>query len=98
MNRIRELRKCRGISQSELGEAIGLNHSTIAKYELGSRSVNIDTIRKMCDYFGCSMDYLMGQPEKAASDDDENIIAAYHALNDRDRKIVDLILRRYLRY
>ena len=95
MNRIRELRKCRRISQSELGKAIGLNHSTIAKYELGNRSVNIDTIRKMCDYFGCSMDYLMGQPERAKSDD-EGIIIAYRALNDRDRKIVDMIFQDYL--
>ena len=95
MNRIRELRKSRGISQSELAQAVGLNHSTIAKYELGNRSVNIDTIRKMCDYFGCSMDYLMGQPERAASDD-EGIIIAYRALNDRDRKIVDMIFHDYL--
>ena len=95
MNRIRELRKSRSLSQSELAEALGLDHSTIAKYELGNRSVNIDTMRKMCDYFGCSMDYLMGQPETAASDD-EGIIMAYHALNDRDRKIVDTIFQNYL--
>ena len=95
MNRIRELRKCRGISQTELAEAIGMTHSAIARYELGSRRMNVDTIRKMCDYFGCSMDYLMGQPEQPTSDD-EGILVAYRALNDRDRKIVDMIFQDYL--
>ena len=95
MNRIKELRKRRSITQEELAEALGLDHSTIAKYELGTRSVKIDTIRKMCDYFGCTMDYLMAQPEQPTSDD-EGIIAAYHALNDRDRKIVDTIFQNYL--
>ena len=95
MNRIKELRKRRSITQEELAEALGLDHSTIAKYELGNRSVRIDTIRKMCDYFGCTMDYLMAQPEQPTSDD-EGIIAAYRALNERDRKIVDTIFQNYL--
>ena len=95
MNRIRQLRKSRSLSQTELAEAIGMTHSTIARYELGRRRMNVDTIRKMCDFFGCSMGYLMGQPETAASED-EAVIAAYHALNDRDRKIVDMILHDYL--
>ena len=37
----------------------------------------------------------MAQPEQPTSDD-EGIIAAYHALNDRDRKIVDTIFQNYL--
>ena len=95
MNRIRDLREKRGITQEELAGAIGKTHSTIARYELGNRRINVDTIRRMCDYFGCSMGYLMGLPETTASDD-EAVIAAYHALNDRDRKIVDLIFQDYL--
>ena len=95
MNRIRELREKRGITQTELGEAIGVDHSAIARYERGSRRVNVETARKLCDFFGCSIGYLLYQPEASALDD-ASVIEAYHALSDRDRTFVDMIFRDYL--
>ena len=94
MNRIKELRRKAGLSQKELGEAIGVNHSAIARYELGNRTVSVATARRLCDVFGCSMEYLFGQPEAAALED-AAVLEAYHALSAKDRKIVDTILREY---
>ena len=95
MNRIKELRQKAGLSQKELAEAIGTERTVIAKYEAGSRRVNVDNARKMGNLFGCSMEYLLGLPE-APGLDDASAVKAYHALDDRDRQIVDLILSRYM--
>lgn len=61
--RLKELRKERGLSQSGLGDAIGVNWRTISSYELGKREPDIDTIVKFCKFFGVSADYFLGLDE-----------------------------------
>lgn len=59
--RIKNLRKEKGITQEQLAEILGLNaKSSIANYESGANSPSDEVKKKMCDFFGCSMDYLMG--------------------------------------
>lgn len=59
--RIKELRKEKGITQVELAEAIGLSKGTIAMWEVGKREANFDTLDKLSDYFKVSVDYLLGR-------------------------------------
>ena len=58
--RIYELRKQRGLSQKELGEAVGLSHKAISTIESGSRSTTIEKLVLLADFFGVSTDYLPG--------------------------------------
>jgi len=60
MERIRELREQKGISQLELGKALGLNQITISQYERGTREPDIQTIIKICKYFDVTAGYLIG--------------------------------------
>lgn len=62
--RIYELRKQRGLSQKELGEAVGLSHKAISTIESGSRSTTIEKLVLMADFFGVSTDYLLGRREE----------------------------------
>lgn len=59
--RIYELRKQRGLSQKELGEAVGLSHKAISTIESGSRSTTIEKLVLLADFFGVSTDYLLGR-------------------------------------
>ena len=58
--RIKELRTEVGITQVELAEKIGVNQATIANYEKNRRHPDIQTIKKLCDCFEVSADYLLG--------------------------------------
>lgn len=59
--RIKNLRKEKRLTQEQLAEILGLNaKSSIANYESGANSPSDEVKKKMCDFFGCSMDYLMG--------------------------------------
>lgn len=59
-DRIFQLRKEAGLTQTELGEKFGLVKSAISHYERG-QSIPSDRIKKeMCRFFGVSMDYLLG--------------------------------------
>lgn len=48
-NRIREIRKEKGITQKQLGNLCGIAESTIRRYELGLLNPKIETIQKIAD-------------------------------------------------
>lgn len=58
---IRKLREDRGLTQSQLGGKIGLAESTISLYESGKREPNLDTVQLFADFFGYSVDQLLGR-------------------------------------
>lgn len=64
MNRLRELRERSGLSLRELDEATGIDYSSIAFYERGKRQMSNRAQRILADYFGVSIDYLLGHTPK----------------------------------
>lgn len=64
-NRIRELRKTRGITMKQLGEVLGLAESTISQYENGKRQPDYETLLRLGEYFGVSVGYILGIEEKS---------------------------------
>ena len=60
-NRLRELRKAKGLSQKALAEAVGMSDTGIQNYELETRTPNADVIIKLADFFNVSTDYLLGR-------------------------------------
>lgn len=59
-NRIKKLRKKKGMTLKELGEAVGMLDSTLSQYETGKRNPKIETWQKLASYFGVSVGYLQG--------------------------------------
>ena len=62
--RVRELRIEKGLKQEELGSLIGISKQTISGIETGYRTTTLQTIIKMADVFGVSVDYLLGRTDK----------------------------------
>ena len=58
--RIYKLRRSAGLTQSELGEAIGVNASAVAHWERNHKSVHAVNIIALCSFFGVSADWLLG--------------------------------------
>ena len=61
--RIRELRKMRGMSQQDLADKLDLNKVAISQYERGVRRPNIDIVSALCDIFNVSSDFLLGEDD-----------------------------------
>lgn len=59
-NRIRELRKQKGITMKQLGSALGLAESTISQYETGKRDPDLKTLFRISQYFGVRMEDIVG--------------------------------------
>jgi len=62
--RLKELRKQRGISQLKLAIDLNMNQNTISRYENLEREADYNTLIKFADYFGVSLDYLLGRIDK----------------------------------
>ena len=61
MNRLKELRLEKGLTQEKLANKLGINRTTIAKIESGDRDLTLDHIQRMSAFFGVPYDYLLGK-------------------------------------
>ena len=61
--RLKELRKQRNISQLKLALDLNLNQNSISRYETGARQADYALLIKIADYFGISIDYLLGRTD-----------------------------------
>ena len=59
-DKLKELRKQYGISQSELGQMLGVSNTAIYSWEINRTQPPIDSIKKIADFFQVSTDYLLG--------------------------------------
>lgn len=60
MNRIKELRKQRKITQKALADIFGVSVRTIQKWEHGDTAIKAVKTKKLADYFEVSEGYLLG--------------------------------------
>lgn len=60
MKNLITLRQNANITQKELAQKIGISKANIGFYELGRTQPSLETLIKLADFFGCSVDYLLG--------------------------------------
>jgi len=69
--------KSQNISPIEIRRALGISQSTMASWKSRGLTPKYETLSKISDYFGVSIDYLLGnteQKEKASIPKDEREI------------------------
>ncbi|HIS36221.1 TPA: helix-turn-helix transcriptional regulator [Candidatus Scatousia excrementigallinarum] len=54
-----KIRTGKGISQEELGFEVGLDKSTIGKYELAKRCINLRTAKNIADALGVKLSDML---------------------------------------
>lgn len=98
MNRIKDLRAENGMKQSDLADMMAVSRQAISNYELEINQLDPDTIRRLCEIFGVTADYLLGfssQRTNEISDADAELVAAYHAAPESVRAGIDALLQPY---
>ena len=63
-DRIKQLRKKKGISQSELAELIGVKNNTVSTWERGTRKPDFEALNLLSNYFEVSFEYILGSSDK----------------------------------
>ena len=62
--RLKALRKQRKISQLRLALDLNMNQNAISRYENMERQADYETLIALADYFGVSLDYLLGRTDE----------------------------------
>lgn len=60
MNRLKELRKEKGLTQVELANIVNVSKITVLRWENEERQIKPDKAQQLADYFGVSVGFLLG--------------------------------------
>ena len=74
MNRLKELRQEKKLSQKELAKKIGVHYRTLQNWESGESQIKPDKAEKLADFFGVSVGYLLGYTNNPKLYSDEIVI------------------------
>ena len=64
MNRIKEIRKSKGLSQKDVADAIGVTQSQYSRYESGATNIPGDMLPKIADVLKVSVDAVLGREDQ----------------------------------
>lgn len=54
------MRTDRGLTQSKIAELLHVSQNTYSQYEIGTTRFPLDAVIKLAEYYGVSVDYLVG--------------------------------------
>lgn len=66
MIRLKKLREEKEMNMKEVARALSLPYMTYVNWEKGEREPNSDMLIKLADFFGVSIDYMIGRSEERA--------------------------------
>lgn len=64
IKRIRTLRLQHNLTQTDVVRILHISIRSYSHYETGSRSVPIEILIALCDYYRVSLDYMVGRSNK----------------------------------
>ena len=62
--RLKDLREDRDLSQKEVAELVGKSRFGYSNYESGACDIHTDVLVFLADFYGTSIDYLLGETHK----------------------------------
>jgi len=62
--RLRELRDFHQVTQAQIAAHLGIAKRTVIRWEQGEQDPNLTDLRKMAEFFGVSVAYLVGEAER----------------------------------
>jgi transcriptional regulator with XRE-family HTH domain len=63
-----KLRKSKGITQEEMGKKLNVSRVSYSRWESGESKPSLDDLVFLADFFGVSLDYLVGRQSAVLSD------------------------------
>ena len=101
-DRIKSLRKEKGLSQAELGQMVGLSYAQIGRYETKGMQPSAEVLNKLADILGVSSDFLLnGSAEEKAHNHlkDKVLIQQFReieSMEDEDKNFVKRFLDAFI--
>lgn len=75
MNQLKILRTGKGVSQQIVADYLEITRQAYSNYENGNRDPDNETLLKLAEYFGVTVDYLLRGEEKTPTHEGERQIS-----------------------
>ena len=107
IEKLKELRQKKGISQQALADTVGVSQQSINKYENHNIEPDIRTLKALADYFHTSVDYLIGHTEVdhiiepvqpcELNEEELALVEDWRSLNPEEKRSIVAIIENYLK-
>lgn len=90
-DRLKELRREKGLNQKDLAKLLGVTESAYGYYEQGRREPSNEAQEKLANVFDCSIDYLTGRSDIKKVDLDPlslKVLEEYNKLPEEDKEYI----------
>ena len=64
LQRLRDLREDMDLYQKDIADYLHCSQVTYSRYELGTREIPLESLNALADFYGVSVDYLMGRTDE----------------------------------
>lgn len=98
MKNLRYLLDAHGLTGNGFADALNMGHGTVHRYLNSSRMPNLAYIIAVAQYFGVSIDWLLGMSpdmHNSLSPDAEKLLRLYNFASVDDRNVIDAVLAKY---
>lgn len=103
LKNIKLLRRSYGLSQQQLADVLGISQQSINKYETRDVQPDLETLKRMADYFHTTIDFLVdykgndesasGQAAMAFSSEEIRLVTQYRTLGNTEKVCLNLLLK-----
>lgn len=105
MENLKRLRIEKNLSQQKLAELLHVSQQSIHKYENNLASPDLETLKRMANFFNTSVDYLVGQTDvnhrieqltdTMLNDDELHLIEYYRKLSAKQKSAIKTVIDSY---
>lgn len=88
MKALKELRKEKKILQKDVAKELNIKNTTYSNWEVGVSEPDIQSLKKLADFFGVSIDYLVGREAE-----DGVVIVSGNELSKDESALIDKLRR-----
>ena len=104
MNRLKELRKEKKLSQKEIAKEMSISEKTLSRWENGESQIKPEKAQQLADFFGVSVGYLLGYIDDSEIYDDEVVIEPEkgiilaHSLKRSNKKLQEKMFKDFVTF
>ncbi len=89
-NRLKKLRKEKGLTQADLAQVLNTNQSQYGKYENEKTNLSIENAKILAEYFGVSIPYLLGLDDGFSIDGRKKMTPFQSLVRDRGLSLKEI--------
>ena len=97
-NRLKKLRKEKGLTQADLAKVLNTNQSQYGKYENGKTNLSIENAQILSEFFGVTLSYLLGLDDDSCIVGSKKMTPFQSLVRDRDLSLKEISEATRIRY